>query len=352
MYDRFLEVQEKPYDREDAEWDAFVANHPDGSILQTTSWARLKSRFGWRSQRIWLRKDGKLVAGGQMLIRSAALGLIRAAYIPHGPLVDWQDSDQVSVLFNQLDIAAYEQRAAFLKLEPRIWQTENSTDQWQAIYLSQGSSKSIDTIQPPRTAIIDLRPGEEDILATMKQKTRYNIRLAEKKGVTVRVGSIEDVAVFNQLIQMTGNRNAFGVHSPRYYQAAYDLFMPENGALLIAEYQNNPLAVVMVFKCGSRAAYLYGASSGEERNRMPTYAVQWAAIQWAKAHDCSEYDLWGIPDYPPEVLESEFHKHNDGLWGVYRFKRGFGGEVRRAVDPIDRVYNKLVYRLYIRLQAR
>lgn len=346
MFDNFLEIQEKPYDDEDAEWDAFVANHRHGSILQTTNWARLKARFGWRSQRVWLRREGRLVAGGQMLIRSAALGLIRVAYIPHGPLVDWQDEEQVSVLFNQLDLAAYEQRAGFLKIEPRLWQSDLSPEQWHEIYSNQAGNKSSDTIQPPQTAIVNLVPSEDEILAGMKQKTRYNIRLAGKKGVVVREGAAADVPAFNRLIQLTGQRNAFGVHSANYYQLAFDLFMPDHGALLLAEFNGRPLAAVMVFRCGEKAAYLYGASSGEERNRMPTYAVQWAAMQWAKNHGCTEYDLWGIPDFAPDILENEFDSRSDGLWGVYRFKRGFGGEVKRTVDPVDRVYNKFVYRLY------
>ena len=348
MFDQLLEVQEKPYDEEDAEWDAFVADHPHGSLLQTTNWARLKSRFGWRSHRVWLRKDDQLVAGAQLLVRSAALGLVRVAYVPHGPLVDWHDEEQVAVLFNQLDHAAYAQRAGLLKMEPRLWQSEMAPGQWEALCQQQKSLPNVDTIQPPRTAIIDLRLSADDILAGMKQKTRYNIRLASKKGVTVRQGTAADIPMFNQMMQTTGRRNAFGVHEAPYYHVAFELFVPENGALFIAEYGDQPLAAIMVFTSGPRAAYLYGASSGEERNRMPNYAAQWAAIQWAKARGCVEYDLWGVPDYPEDELEANFKSRNEGLWGVYRFKRGFGGQIKRTVGPADRVYNKLVYRLYQR----
>jgi lipid II:glycine glycyltransferase (peptidoglycan interpeptide bridge formation enzyme) len=79
---------------------------------------------------------------------------------------------------------------------------------------------------------------------------------------------------------------------------------------------------------------------------MPTYAVQWAAMQWAKARGCTTYDLWGVPDFPEAALEKQFTERSDGLWGVYRFKRGFGGELRRTVGSADRVYNKMLYRLY------
>lgn len=346
MLDQFLEVEEKPYNEEDAEWDAFVTAHPHGNLLQLTNWARLKSRFGWRSHRVWLRREGELVAGAQLLFRSAALGLIRVAYLPHGPLVDWQDEEQVAVLFNQLDHAAYDERVGLLKMEPLLWQDDMNPADWKGVCQRHDCLPDTDSIQPPRTIVVDLQTTEEEILKRMKQKTRYNIRLAEKKGVTVRRGTADDIPTFNRLMHITSQRNTFGVHEPEYYQLAYQYFAPDNVALLIAEYDNKPLSAVMVFRCGGRVAYLYGASSNEERQRMPTYAVQWAAIQWAKEQGCSEYDLWGVPDYPEEELEANFMERNDGLWGVYRFKRGFGGQLKRTVGTADRVYNQMVYRLY------
>lgn len=346
MLEQFVELVEQPYSEEDAEWDAFVAQHAAGSLLQTTNWARLKSRFGWHSQRVWLRRDGQLVAGAQMLIRSAAMGLIRVAYIPHGPLVDWDDEEQLSVLLNQLDHAVYGERAGLLKMEPLLWQSLMSQADWQALCQREGCLPDTGTIQPPRTLIVDLTAPEEEILARMKQKTRYNIRLSAKKGITVRQGSAGDIPLFNQLMQVTGTRNTFGVHEPRYYQAAFELFSPNDVALWLAEYEEKPLAAIMVFVNGNRAAYLYGASGDEERQRMPTYAVQWAAMRWAKERGCHTYDLWGVPDFLEEELEAQFGDRNDGLWGVYRFKRGFGGQLERTVGTADRVYNKMVYRLY------
>lgn len=346
MVRQFLDIEEKPYGQEDAEWDDFVANHLNGSLLQTTNWARLKNRFGWTSQRVWLKQDNRLVAGAQILVRSAALGLLRVGYIPHGPLANWSDDEQIDILFNQIDHAIYSERVGLLKFEPLIWQNEFLMDKWKDLCQRHEFVPSSDTIQPPRTVLVDLQPTEDEILARMKQKTRYNIGLATKKGVIVRQGTSEDVSIFNQLIRITSDRNEFGVHEPEYYQAAYDLFSPKDVALFIAEYNEKPLSSIMVFKCGKQAAYLYGASSNEERHRMPAYAVQWAGIQWAKKQGCSYYDLWGVPDYPEEELESNFKKQADGLWGVYRFKRGFGGELHRTVGTTDRIYNRYVHKLY------
>jgi len=348
MIDRLTELEEQPYTDEDAEWDHFVSTHERGSLLQTTAWARLKNRFGWRSCRVWLKLDGQLVAGAQILIRSAALGLIKVAYIPHGPLVDWQNDDQVGVLLNQIDHAAFEQGAGFLKIEPLLWQGDMASSDWEELCRRHEFIPDTDTIQPPRTIMINLEASEDEILARMKQKTRYNIRLPHKKGITVRRGVKEDVSVFNQLIQQTARRNEFGVHAPEYYRDAFDFFEPDNVALFIAEYEGIPLSSVMVFAHGQNAAYLYGASSDLERQRMPNYAVQWEAMRWAKDQGYHAYDLWGVPDYSEDELESQFMERHDGLWGVYRFKRGFGGDVIRTVGTSDRIYNSLVYKLYLR----
>jgi lipid II:glycine glycyltransferase (peptidoglycan interpeptide bridge formation enzyme) len=180
----------------------------------------------------------------------------------------------------------------------------------------------------------------------MKQKTRYNIRLAEKKGVTVRQGSAAQVAIFHQLALITATRDSFGVHSFDYYQAAYTLFAPDRCALLMAEFEGQPLAALMVFRQAQKAYYFYGASSNEYRNLMAPYLLQWAAIRWAKNQGCTHYDLWGIPDADPASLEAEFERRNDGLWGVYRFKRGFGGQWLQSVGAYDYVYNPLLYQIY------
>ena len=342
MLDKLLQLKSE-YSEEDAAWDAFVVQHRHGSLLQMTNWATLKGRFGWSSRRVWLRQGDRLVAGAQILFRTVAMGIIKVAYIPHGPLVDWSDKEQVETLFNQIDFAMYEHRAGFLSFEPLIWQ-DDLTD-WMAMSERLGNVSSELTVQPPQTILVDLRPSEDEILAAMKQKTRYNIRLAARKGVTVRQGTEADLPVFNALMRLTGQRDGFGVHAPEYYQAAYELFA-DRVALFIAEFEERPLAAVMVFRWGPTAAYLYGASGNEHRKLMPNYAVQWAAMQWAKAQGCTVYDMWGIPDASETELEANFTERSEGLWGVYRFKRGFGGQVKRTVGTWERPYNQRVQKLY------
>ncbi|MDX1416427.1 MAG: peptidoglycan bridge formation glycyltransferase FemA/FemB family protein [Candidatus Promineifilaceae bacterium] len=346
MIEKWFALDEKPYSADDAAWDAFVSHHPQGSILQATNWARLKNRFGWTSHRVWLKKDGRLVAGAQILYRTAALGMFKMGYIPHGPLVNWQDDEQVKILFNQIDQSVYQNRAGILKLEPLLWQDDFDAEQWADLCRRGQLVIPTDTVQPPRTILVDIRGTEDEILDAMKSKTRYNIRLSGRKGVTVREGSDKDVPLFNQLIQVTGQRDNFGTHDPRYYRDAFGLLAPDYAVLLIAEFEERPLAAAFITAWGDTATYLYGASGNEERNRMPAYAVQWAAIKWAKKMGCKTYDLWGIPDASEETLESEFTQRKEGLWPVYRAKRGYGGQIRRTVGAADRVYNQTLYRLY------
>jgi len=167
-----------------------------------------------------------------------------------------------------------------------------------------------------------------------------------KNDIRFYEASREDVKKFTDIMQVTGSRNEFGVHEPAYYDLAHNLFVPQHAALILAEHEGDPLAGVFVFAVGKWAWYLYGASSSEKRNLMASYGVQWKAIEWARARGAAYYDMWGIPDEPEAKLEAEFETRSDGLWGVYGFKRGWGGTVTRSVGAWDRVYNPIIYQAY------
>ena len=316
------------------DWNQFLSQHPSAHLLQTGEWGELKSAFGWEPVRV-ISGD----VGAQILFRKLPLGFT-VGYIPKA-----MNSDQLSVsseqFWNEINSICKQHRAIFLKLEPDLW-NDQQLETWNLKL-----ETSPHNIQPPRTIVIDIKGEDEQILAKMKQKTRYNIRLAEKKGVTVRAW--DDIESFHRLMLVTGGRDGFGVHSLEYYKRAYELFHPKGMCeILVAEYEGKPLAALFVARNGNRAYYLYGASTDEERNRMPTYLLQWEAMKWAKARGCEEYDLWGVPDEDEATLESNFESRHDGLWGVYRFKRGFGGEVKRAAQAMDRVYNPLLYWAYLK----
>jgi lipid II:glycine glycyltransferase (peptidoglycan interpeptide bridge formation enzyme) len=313
------------------QWRDFVAAHPDIHLLQTAEWGELKSAFGWTPARIIHGNDGV-----QILFRKLPLGFT-IGYIPKVESGKWGVDNGI---WREIDSVCKKHRAIFCKLEPDAWEGE-------FIFPLSSFILSPHNIQPPRTITLDISGSEDDILARMKQKTRYNVRLAEKKGVIVRAW--DDLDGFHQMMQVTGGRDGFGVHSLEYYRRAYELFHPTGMAeLLVAEYEGQPLAALMVFARGQRAWYVYGASNDQERNRMPTYLLQWEAIRWARSHGCTEYDLWGVPDEDEPKLEAEFESRHDGLWGVYRFKRGFGGTLKRAMQAVDRVYNPLLYWAYLK----
>lgn len=319
-----------------SQWDDFTYQHPKIHLLQTRAWGDLKSAFGWRAVRI-----GKDESGVQILIRHIVPG-ISMAYIPKGPI-----DEQWDAISPEIDSLCHHQGIAFLKIEPDQWETNDNPAQPPS-----GFIRSTHSIQPPRTSIVNLQGDEKTILGGMKQKTRYNINLALKKGVVVCATS--DVKLFHSLMEITGERDQFSVHNLAYYQTAYDLFHPRgNCELFLAQYENEPLAALMAFAQGNRAWYLYGGSSNLHRDRMPNYLLQWEAMRWARSLGCTEYDLWGIPDVNEDALEENFLAREDGLWSVYRFKRGFGGKVLRSTGPWDKIYNPIMYKLYrLWLRAR
>ncbi|MGC9399666.1 MAG: lipid II:glycine glycyltransferase FemX [Anaerolineae bacterium] len=327
-------------------WNAFVKQHPQGNILQTTTWGRLKANFGWAWEIVALGPKATLQAGALLLYRKLPLNVGTLAYAPRGPLVDWSDAQASRDLLQALERRARRHRAWALWLEPNAFDGPEVRRQLTTL----GLQASARTVQPPRTILVDLTADEDEILMRMKSKTRYNIRYAGRKGVTVRQGSVDDAEVYYNLMETTAERNEFGIHTQAYYRQVLAHFLPqEQAALFIAEVAGDPVAAIIVFALGETAWYFYGASSNRHRKKMPTYALQWAAMRWAKARGCTTYDLWGIPDFDEAALEEQFTERSDGLWGVYRFKRGFGGEVVRYAG----LWEKALHPLYpVAVKAR
>lgn len=283
-----------------------------------------------------LGQGDAIQAGAQVLLKRLPLRLGLMAYAPMGGFA----SDER--LYPRL-WAAIRRRtgAAFIKLEPGHFAPESAPD-----YSRMGFKPSPQTIQPPRTIVIDIGSADETIMRRMNQGTRRKIRKSLKSGIAYEEGALADLRAFSRLTRETGDRSEFGVHSETYFEAAFDLLMPQYGALLLAKRAGDLLAAIMVFALGETAWYLYGASSRQHSNLYATYGIQWAAIQWAKARGCRYYDLWGVPDHDEATLEARFQKRSDGLWGVYGFKRGWGGQLRRSLGAWDKAYNPLVYAAY------
>ena len=322
---------------DDQVWDAFVEAHPRGHFLQLSGWGQFKATFGWEAVRVGLFEGDQILAGAQILLRPLTRLPIapRFAYIPKGPVVDWNRRDLVDVLFQAIHAEARRRYAVMLRLEPELRDAPAHRSRLQAL----GLTPSLRWIQPRTTVWIDLTPDEEAILKRMKQKWRYNVRLAGRKGVAVREGDADDVEAFIALMQATGERKAFGVHAPDYYRAFWRIFAPSGrAALLLAEFEGEPLAGIMVGRLGRQAYYFYGASGNRHRNLMPSHRLQWEAMRWARARGCTSYDLWGVPDAVADDPDAPIPNPPEGMWGVWRFKRGFGGQVVRYVGAWDRGY--------------
>jgi lipid II:glycine glycyltransferase (peptidoglycan interpeptide bridge formation enzyme) len=186
--------------------------------------------------------------------------------------------------------------------------------------------------------LIDLTPPEEQLLAAMKPKTRYNVRLAEKKGVTIRSGDVADLDLLYTLYVETAQRDGFIIRPIDYYRDAWGSFIQSGLAQpLLAEVDGEVVASLILFHFADRAWYMYGMSRNVQREKMPNYLLQWAAMRWAKDCGCTTYDLWGAPD---ELTEA------DSMWGVYKFKDGLGAAFTPHVGAHDFVISPLGYWLY------
>jgi peptidoglycan pentaglycine glycine transferase (the first glycine) len=343
---------------EDSRWDEWLAAQPRAHVLQLSGWRRLKERFGWRGVALVGTTPGSRPVNGCQLLFKRSTGLT-LAYAPRGPITDWNNRYQTELLLQAIHHEARQQHAAVLKIEPDLPDTPAS----RSLLQSYGFVPSPQTVQPPSTIMLDISGGEDAVLGRMKSKWRYNVRLAERKGVRVRPLEDAELPLFHSLMQVTGERDGFGIHSAEYFAAAYELLAPQHAAFLLAEYEGEPLAAIVVAAVGDTACYLWGASSDRERNRMPNHALQWEGMRWARSRGAARYDFWGIPDAigqlaaalrggdgsgtPVEELPIDIEALPQGeLWGVYRFKQGFGGEVVRTAGAWDMPLDTVGYRVY------
>jgi len=347
------------------EWDRIVSEFPEPHFLQTQEWAQVKEKYGWKPMPyLWRDPAGKVVAAAMILKRQILnrgfAARISILYVPKGPLLDWKDESLRARVLDDLQSFAGRQGAIFFKMDPDVTvgrgvpQTESDAPdqigQAMATELTRRTWRySADQIQFKNTVLIDLSPTEDVLLARMKQKTRYNIRLAERKGVRMRVGAVDDLPRLYKMYAETSVRDGFVIRDENYYKAVWSAFMYSTGSHqpsavpLIAEVEGEPAAAIFIFMFARRAYYVYGMSREVHREKMPTYLLQWEAMKRAKAAGCKVYDLWGAPD--------EFNE-SDSMWGVYRFKEGLGGEVVRTLGAWDYAPNPLLYKLYTEIMPR
>ena len=336
-------IQQRITDR--AQWNAALLRLPEPHLLQTWEWGEVKRQTGWQPSRLlWTRESGNSpAAAASFLLRRISRLPAGVAYVPKGPILDWSDAPLVDAVLAAIELEARRQRAIFVKIDPDVSPDGPAGQAVLATLQRRGWLRSAEQIQFRNTALLDLTPGEDALLAAMKPKWRYNIRLAERRGVTVRRGDVADLPTFYALYSETGGRDGFIVRPFDYYQQTWRTFMQPLDAdapvadLLLAEVDGDAVAGLILFRFAGRAWYMYGASSDRQRAAMPNHLLQWEAIRLARAAGCTVYDLWGAPDTLDE---------SDSMWGVWRFKEGFGAQFAPHIGAWDYPVSSMQYRLY------
>ncbi len=300
--------------------DEFVRQYGQSELLQSTDWIDLQQQF-YKVERLGYYQQ-QLVAV-TILIRRPLIGQYAYYYSPRGPI--FNDKQLSSSLWAKMlvDIKPWliAQQAIFWRIEPD--HQPSGLD-----FIKLGLVRGPD-IQPSQSRVLDIGQDEEAILQQMHPKTRYNIRLAMKRGVVVETVGVDGFADFWRLMTITGQRDNFHLHQAHYYQA---IIKAPFSQLLVAKWQGQVLAAGIFAYWGQRAVYLHGASDNQQRQLMAPYLIQWQAILTARQHGCQSYDFFGI---------------NQQKWpGVTRFKQGFGGKIVNYPGTLDWSVNQYVYRFY------
>jgi len=354
-------MQIEPSNLSGQSWDDLIASFPDPHILQTWEWGLVKSSFGWDMHPyVWRNRHHEVAAATLVLRRTIPVpglaGRLRVLYLPKGPLLmDWGDESVRHQVLDDLGELTGQERAIFVKIDPDVplgtgvpdqadFRNNSTGQNVESELKNRGWVYSYDQVQFRNTVILDLTPPEDTILANMKQKTRYNIRLSARKGVAVRSGNLSDLDELYRMYAETSLRDGFVIRDQGYYRMLWSTFI-EAGMVepLIADVDGEAIAALMLFYFAGRAWYLNGMSRKAHREKMPNYLLQWEAIRRAKSVGCITYDLWGAPDIFDE---------GDPMWGVYRFKSGLGGRVVRHIGAWDLPVNSVLYPLYTRVLPR
>lgn len=327
-----------------SEWNAALEQLPQAHVLQTWEWGEFKSRYGWQPTRL-LWSDGlHPYAAAQILSRQATSTPAKVMYIPRGPALDYGDTALLEHVLDDVEGIARQERALFIKIDPDVRSDTAEGESVVAVLRRRGWKPSREQIQFRNTILLDLTRTPDELMAAMKPKWRYNTRLAVRKGVMVRPGTQSDLSLLYRLYSETALRDGFVIRPQSYYQEAWGTFIEAGLAQpFIAEVEGEPVAMAVIFHFASRAWYMYGASSQRHRDKMPNHLIQWEAMRWAREHGCTVYDLWGAPEKLDE---------SDPLWGVYRFKQGFGGELVRYIGAWDFPVSRTGYLLYTLVMPR
>lgn len=325
------------------DWNDFVAASWYPTVMQSWQWGQLKAATGWRPMVVTVDGDGAIRAGA--LILSRALPHLGRClfYAPRGPVLDWSNPGLLDEVLAEVRVLARMHRAVALKIDPCVPAERSDVVELlraRGFHFTGSDDPDLGGTQPRYVMKTDLTPEPEELLASFHSKWRYNIRLAERRGVTVREGTRDDLPAFYELLLVTAERDGFRVRARDYFENLYDLLVPAGMArLFAAEHEGAMVAAAILFRMGDTAVYVYGASGNEQRHLMPNHLLQWRMMQWAREQGCRVYDFRGV------TREVDGEPVGD-LGGLNRFKRGFAAEYMEYVGEWDLVLSPMWYHVY------
>lgn len=332
-------------------WNKIVASLPGGHLLQSWQWGQLKEKYGWQADRlVWETASGSALAAAQVLRRDLTIPVLGVRltvyYCPKGPALDWSNSELRRHVLSDLQSFAAQRGSILIKIDPNLTVGVGFPGESESLEMpggeqtiqalaDQGWRESRQQIQFANTMTLDLTLSEDELLSGMKQKTRYNLRLASRRGVSVRRGGSQDLDLLYRMYAETSLRDGFVIRKTAYYDDVWRSFIDAGLAQpFLAEVEGEPVAGLIAYRFGNTAWYIYGMSSNAHRDKMPNHLLQWEAIRWAKEQGCTSYDFWGAPDSPSQ---------KDRMWGVYRFKQGFGARLVRTPGAWDFTNRTVLY---------
>ena len=321
---------------DEEEYTNFLENHERCNFQQSLEWAKVKT--SWKKEVILAEDGNKKIIGSLMVWIRKIPFFGNIMYSARGPVCDIHNIEVLEQITEGAKLLAKKYNAIVLRIEPDI---ESSDTTFKDImlnlgYLIKDDAKNFrDEIQPRYVFRLDTKgKTEEEIFKAFHQKTRYNVRLATKKGVTVKDGNKEDLKDFHKIMITTGIRDGFIIRPLEYFEKMYDCLGPDHMKILMAYYDGKPISGVIPIMYGNKTWYLYGASSNEHRNLMPNYLLQWEMIKIALGRKSDIYDLRGVPGIA------------DNSNGLYRFKKGFGAKYTEFVGEVYIPFKPLTYKMY------
>lgn len=332
-----MPILNKQNEKQVKKYESYVSTYDGASLMQSLNWAKVK--FGWIQEAVYLEENGEIIAAMTVLLEKVPHTNMYLMYAPRGPVCDINDIELVKRLINELEKLKEKYKIFLLKFDPNVEYNERL----EILYKDAGfkvlntNVDKDDLIQPLHDMILKIDDmSEDELMKSFSEKTRYNIRLAKRKGVEVYYSrNEEDLKIFYELYKITAIRDKIGCRAYEYFETMLKAYDENHLRIYIAKHENDNLSAAIALNYGNELFYLYGASSNEKRNLMPNYLMQWEMIKWGLETKCKKYNFGGVLNLDPQN-------------GLYKFKIGFCKKdgVTQYIGEIDKVYNNFMYMLY------